>query len=74
MVGLNFKGYTAQKGTFSMKHFFSKCDQIAGNCIFGHITQGIFKGKLNFFAQCHGYFWFANNRQQKYYYIFHYVF
>ena len=48
MVGLNFKGYTAQKGTFSMKHFFSKCDQIAGNCIFGHITQGIFKGKLNF--------------------------
>ena len=28
---------TAQKMKFSIKDFFSKCDQIAGNCGFGHI-------------------------------------
>ena len=28
---------TAQKMKFSIKDFFSKCDQTAGNCGFGHI-------------------------------------
>ena len=28
--------FTAQKIKFSIKHFFSKCDQIE-NCRFGHI-------------------------------------
>ena len=28
---------TAQKMKFSIKGFFSKCDQSAGNCGFGHI-------------------------------------
>ena len=27
---------TAQKMKFSIKDFVSKCDQIAGNCGFGH--------------------------------------
>ena len=29
--------YTAQKMKFCIKDFFSKCDQIRGNCGFGHI-------------------------------------
>ena len=29
--------HTAWKMKFSIKDFFSKCDQIAGNCRFGHI-------------------------------------
>ena len=29
--------FTEQKMKFSIKDFFSKCDQFAGNCGFGHI-------------------------------------
>ena len=33
----NLVKYTTQRMKFSIKDFFSKCDQTAGNCGFGHI-------------------------------------
>ena len=46
---------TAQRVKFSMKDFFSKCDQTAVEqfsvdlvCGFGHITEEILNGKLHF--------------------------
>ena len=45
----------AQRVKFSMKDFFSKCDQTAAEqfsadlvCGFGHITEEILNGKLHF--------------------------
>ena len=46
---------TVQSVKFSMKDFFSKCDQTAAKqfsadlvCGFGHITEEILNGKLHF--------------------------
>ena len=38
--------YTAQKMIFSIKDFFSKCDQILS--FFAHLTEEILNGKLHF--------------------------
>ena len=40
--------HTTQKMKFSIKDFFITCDQIRRNCGFGHITEEIFNGKLQF--------------------------
>ena len=41
--------FTAQKMTFSIKNFFSKCDQICG---FGQFTEEIPNGKLHLHFLC----------------------
>ena len=40
---------TTQKGKFSIKDFFSKCDQIRNLVTF---TEEILNGKVHFFVQC----------------------
>ena len=45
---LKLKSLTAQKIKFSIKDFFSKCDQIW----FEHFTEEILNPKLHFFVQC----------------------
>ena len=42
--------FTAQKTKFSIKDFFSKCDQIWSNLV--TFTQEILNGKLHFSVQC----------------------
>ena len=44
---------TAQKMKFSIKDFFSKCDQIPDYQI--TFTEEILNGKLHFFVQCNFY-------------------
>ena len=43
-------GFTAQKMKFSIKDFFSKCDQIIVDL--ATFTEEISNGKLHFFVQC----------------------
>ena len=43
---------TAQKMKFSIKDFFSKCDQIRS--VLKKFTEEILNGKLHFFVQCKG--------------------
>ena len=48
---------TAQKLIFSITDFFSKCDQIAVSCGFGHIYCRNPWWKFSFFVQCKIYIW-----------------
>ena len=45
--------YTAQKMQFSIKDFFSKCDQIRNPADLVIFTEEILNGKLHFFKQCY---------------------
>ena len=46
--------FTAQEIKFSIKAFFSKCDQSVGNCGFVvTCTEEILNGKLNFLCRVH---------------------
>ena len=49
----DFGTHTAQKMKFSIKNFFSKCDQIRWKLrIWSNFTEEILNGKLHFFVQC----------------------
>ena len=65
----DFKRYTLQKKKFSIKDFFSKCDQIPSFLWIFHIYRRNPKWKSSFFVQCYS---LVNNNTVKHLkFLFH---